>query len=181
MERGARSLLMAGALFLGACATIVMGGIPPGSFEFHPTVFIGKAHPGGWKVAQVIIMLGSSSVSGPRGVWCDIEVGTPQVNYLGPVLDEMAQGVCAAAADQAARTVLRQGLGISALICKRFQEEMETIISRSIPGVRVTKIQTPGLQPKRFPDGDELGLLRFPARRGLSAINGDARPWEKTP
>jgi hypothetical protein len=158
-----------------------MGGIPPSSFEFHPTVPIGRLQPGGWKVAQVIILLGSSSVSGPRGVWCDIEVGTPQVNYLGPVLDEVAQGICATAADQAARTVLQQRLEVSALICRRFQEEMEAIISRSIPGVRVTKIQTPGFQPKRFPDGEELGQLGFPARHRLSAINGHGGTWETTP
>jgi len=96
---------------------------------------------------------------------------TMVTNYLGPVLDEEAQVACAAACDQASRVVLQQGLDVSALICKRLQEEMEAIISKSIPGVRVTKIQTPGLQPKRFPDGDEVGLRGFPASRGLSSIN----------
>ncbi len=168
--------LVIGSLCLGACATVVMGGIPPGFFEFHPTVPVGRLQPGGWKIAQVIILVGRSSISGPRAAWCDIEVGVPQVTYLGPVLDEEAQGVCAAAADQAARVVLQQRLEVSALICRRFQEEMEAIISRSIPGVRVTKIQTPGFQPKRFPDGDEVGQLGFPAGRRFSAINNHARP-----
>lgn len=163
--------LMVVSLWLGACSTIVTGGIPPSAFEFHPTVPVVRWQPGGWKVAQVIILLGSASPSGPRAVWCDIEVGIPQVNYLGPVLDEEAQGVCAAAADQASRAVLQQRLEVSVLICKRFQEEMEAIISRSIPGVRVTKIQTLGLQPKRFPDGDEMGLRGFPASRSLSSLN----------
>jgi len=159
------------SLWLGACATIVTGGIPPSSFEFHPTVPVGGGQPGGWKVAQVIILLGSVSSSGPRAVWCDIEVGIPQVNHLGPVLEEEAQVACAAAADQASRVVLQQRLEVSALICKRFQEEMEALISKSIPGVRVTKIQTPGFQPKRFPEGDEVGLRGFPAGRSLSSIN----------
>jgi hypothetical protein len=46
---------------------------------------------------------------------------------------------------------------------------MEAIISKSIPGVRVTKIQTPGFQPKRFPD--ELGLRGFPTSRGFASVN----------
>jgi hypothetical protein len=162
--------LMVVSLWLGACATIVMGGIPPSSFEFHPTVPVGVGRPGGWKVAQVIIMLGNVSSSGPRAVWCDIEVGLPQVNHLGPVLDEEAQVVCAAAADNASRVVLQRRMDVSVHGCKRFQEEMEAIISKSIPGVRVTKIQTPGFQPKRFPDGDEVGLRGFPAGYSLSAI-----------
>lgn len=163
--------LMVVSLWLGGCSTIVTGGISPSAFEFHPMVPIGGVQPGGWKVAQVIILLGSASVSGPRAVWCDIEVGLPQVNYLGPVLDEEAQGACAAAADQASRVVLQQRLEVSALICRRFQEEMEAIISKSIPGVRVTKIQTPGFQPKRFPEGDEVGLRGFPADRSLSSVH----------
>ncbi|EPX65045.1 hypothetical protein D187_000470 [Cystobacter fuscus DSM 2262] len=48
---------------------------------------------------------------------------------------------------------------------------MEALISQSIPGVRVTKIQTAGLQPRRFPDGDDFGLLGWPASRRLSSIN----------
>ena len=116
-------------------------------------------------------MLGSASTPGPRAVWCDIEVGLPQVNYLAPVLDEEAQVVCAAAADQAARIVLQQELEVSALICQRFQAEMAAVIRKSIPGVRVTKIQTPGFQPKRFPEVDEVGLRGFPAARSLSSLN----------
>jgi hypothetical protein len=162
--------LMAVCLWLGACATIVTGGISPSAFEFHPTVPTGGWQLGGWKVAQVIILLGSASPSGPRAVWCDIEVGIPQVNFLGPVLDAEAQVACAAASDQASRVVLQQGLEVSALICQRFQAEMEDLISQSIPGVRVTKIQTPGFQPKRFPDGDDVGLRGFPVGRSLSSI-----------
>lgn len=158
-------------LGLGACSTIVTGGIPPSSFEFHPLVPIGGGQPGGWKVAQVVILLGSASPSGPRAVWCDIEVGLPEVSYLGPVLDEEAQAICAAGADQASRLVLQKGLEVSALICRRFQEEMEAIIGRSIPGARVTKIQTPGLQPMRFPDGDDVGLRGFPAGPSYSFRN----------
>lgn len=86
-------------LWLGACATMVVGGIPPSSFEFHPTVPVGGGLPGGWMVAQVVIQLGRASPSGPQAVWCDIEVGLPQVNYLGPVSNEAAQVTCAAAAD----------------------------------------------------------------------------------
>jgi hypothetical protein len=93
------------------------------------------------------------------------------MNYLGLILEEEAQGACAAAADHASRVVLQQGLEVSALICRRFQEEMEAIISKSIPGARVTKIQTPGFQPKRFPEGDEVGLRGFPAGRSLSSIH----------
>ena len=72
---------------------------------------------------------------------------------------------------QAARLVLQQGLEVSALICQRFQAEMAAVIRKSIPGVRVTKIQTPGFQPKRFPEVDEVGLRGFPARRSLSSLN----------
>jgi hypothetical protein len=78
-------MLIVVSVGLVACATIVTGGIPPSAFEFHPTVPAGGDQPAGWKVAQVVIMLGSASTSGPRAVWCDIEVGLPQVNYLlGP-------------------------------------------------------------------------------------------------
>jgi hypothetical protein len=164
-------MLMVISVGLGACSTMVTGGIPPSAFEFHPTIPAGGGQPAGWKVAQVVIMLGSASTSGPRAVWCDIEVGLPQVNYLAPVLDEEAQVVCAAAADQAARLVLQQGLEVSALICQRFQAEMAAVISKSIPGVRVTKIQTPGFQPKRFPEVDEVGLRGFPVGRSLSSLN----------
>ena len=122
-------------------------------------------------VAQVVIQLGSASSLGPQAVWCDIEVGVPQVNYLGPVSSEAAQTTCAATADQAARLVLQQKLTMSALVCKRFQERMEAIITKSIPGVRVTKIQTPGFQPKRFPDGDDIGQLQWPASHALTSNN----------
>ena len=168
------------SLWLGACATLVTGGISPHSFEFHPLVPTGAWQLGGWKIAQVIILLGSASPSGPRAVWCDIEVGIPQVNHLGPVLDEEAQAACAAASDQASRVVFQQGMEVSALICKRFQEEMEAILRPSIPGVRVTKIQTPGFQPKRFPDGDEVGLRGFPAGRSLSSLP-QITQWETSP
>ncbi|MDC0714150.1 hypothetical protein POL68_37135 [Stigmatella sp. ncwal1] len=82
-------------LELTACTTVVMGGIPPATFEFHTVIATRGAKPGGWKVAQVVILLGRISETNPRGIWCDIEIGVPQIHYLGPVLDAEARGAAA--------------------------------------------------------------------------------------
>jgi hypothetical protein len=133
-----------------ACATFVQGGIPPSSFEFRNVVPVSPKEPSGWKVAKVKILLGRISPTFPAAAYCDIEVGIPEINLRGLVLDEFAQLEAAAAADAAARLVLSQGLP-TAVLCRRFQEEMERILSATIPGVRVTKFLTPNVPYKTFP------------------------------
>jgi hypothetical protein len=140
-------------LVMAACATLVVGGIPPSSFEFHGIVPLDTSPPGGWKVAQIVIMLGHLSESGPQPAWCDVEVGVPEYNIDGPVLDVEAQELCALAADRAAQVALKeQGLA-SAVLCRRFISEMEAFLRQSIKGATVTKFRTPGISPKRYPEG----------------------------
>lgn len=139
----------------------VTGGISPSAFQFtnvlpHPG---GPREPGGWKAAQVLILVGHLSPLFPDASTCDIEVGMPEVNLLGPIRDEVAQLESARAADEAARLALQQRLPTAAL-CIRFRTEMQRLMNAPDPqtaqlpvtyGTRVTRFQTAGLTHTTFP------------------------------
>lgn len=145
-----------------ACAgTRVAGGISPSAFQFASVLPHGGSprEPGGWKAAQVLILVGRLSPVFPEASTCDIEVGMPEVNLLGPIRDEVAQLEAAKAANVAARLALQQRLPTAAL-CIRFRTEMQQLMNAPDPktaqppvtfGTRVTRFQTPGLSHTTFP------------------------------
>lgn len=89
---------------------------------------------------------------GEQPVWCDVEVGVPGYNIDGPVVEEVAQQMAAIAADKAAQIVLKSRGLASALLCRRFTEEMEAVLRLHIKGATVTKFRTLGITPNRFPE-----------------------------
>lgn len=98
-----RLLTILGVLLL-AC---VGGHIPPSTFQFTQVVpYTGPQ--GGWKVAQIIVLLAKISTLFPETATCEIEVGVPEVSFQGVISDEFAQVTAAKAADEAARLVLRE-------------------------------------------------------------------------
>ncbi|MCY1073765.1 hypothetical protein [Archangium lansingense] len=152
----ARGILLSLAL-LGATQLACVGGhIPPSMFQFQNVVpYSGPApEPGGWKVAQVLILLGRISPVFSPTATCDIEVGVPERNGNGWVLDEFAQAEAARAADKAARIVLREQIP-TALACHRFRAHMQSILAEPvigpIPGARVTGFQRVGVPRSTFP------------------------------
>lgn len=146
------SLVLLGASE-GAC---VGGHIPPSMFQFKNIVpYRGNGtETGGWKVAQVVILLSRISPEFPESATCDIEVGVPERNKLGWVLDEFAQAEAAKAADEAARIVLREHLP-TALACIQFRKHMQGILTNidggPIPGARVSAFNEAGVQRTTFP------------------------------
>lgn len=132
---------------------MVGGGIAPSQFHFVNVVSEEGPEPGGWKVAQVAILLGRLSSLAPASAVCEVEVQVPQINYQGPVSDAVAQSRAAAAANTAARIVLRERLSLTAVLCMRFRTEMQRILGQAemIPGARVTAFQTPGVPRTSFP------------------------------
>ncbi len=144
-------VLILAALCTSACGSIVAGGIPPSTFQFHSIIPHSEPGTGGWKVAQVNVMLGRISKVNPDGVWCDVEIGAPEVNWKGLVLDSKLQIACAQASDRAARFALRQRAATSAALCTLYRNKMLEIMTKVIPGVDVTKFKTPGIKPQTFP------------------------------
>ena len=152
-HRPSRALAVLALLLLSSACAVVSGGIPPSQFHFTKVVRFTGSGSGGWKVAQVAIMLGRLSPAFPRATICQVEVQVPEVNYRGPVPDELAQTLSAAAADAAARIVLKEDITLSAALCVRFRQEMERILSgdEAIPGARVTAFMTSGVPRTSFP------------------------------
>ncbi|QRN94343.1 hypothetical protein JRI60_35150 [Archangium violaceum] len=106
----ARGVLLSWVV-LGALQLACVGGhIPPSMFQFQNVVPYTPPDGGGWKVAQVLVLLGKISPIFSSTATCDIEVGVPEKNVNGWVLDEFAQVEAAKAADEAARIVLREQL-----------------------------------------------------------------------
>jgi hypothetical protein len=155
MKRGllVRPLLLgAMALLLDACATISGGHIPPSAFEFQEIVVEKGREAGGWKIAQVNILLSRASRRRPLQAWCDVEVGVPIINRKRSISNTVAQMRSSEAADAAAQMVLRGKETVTALACQQFRDEMLRLLEKSINGVRVTKFITRGIEPKSFPD-----------------------------
>jgi hypothetical protein len=148
------SLLLA---VLGTVQLACVGGhIPPSTFQFENVVrYTGNGNEtGGWKVAQVLVLLGRLSPSFSSTATCDIEVGVPERNFNGWVLDEFAQVEAAKAADKAARIVLREHQP-TVLACQQFRAHMQRILGDrnvgTIPGATVTGFQRVVASRKTFP------------------------------
>lgn len=148
----AAAVALCTTLLLGVLGfTCVAGGIPPSKFNFINTVVARRGEPSGWKVAQVVITLNRMTPDGPVSCVCQIEVGVPEISYLGSVDTLVAQQSAAAAADGAARFVLRQEGFLSATACDHFQAEMERLLNFKIPGARVSDFIAKGIVPTSFP------------------------------
>jgi hypothetical protein len=150
----ARGLLLS-LLLLGASQLACVGGhIPPSMFQFANVVPYSGPKEGGWKVAQVRILLGKISPKFSSTAICDIEVGVPEKNVNGWVLDEVAQVEAAKAADKAARIVLREQQP-TALACQQFRIHMQRIltdkVSGTIPGATVTGFKSTDVPMMTFP------------------------------
>ncbi len=145
-------LLMAGTLHV-ACATapVVTGSIPPSAFQFANVVPHTGKKPGGWKAAQVTLLLGRLSSVAPEAAWCDIEVGMPEVGRLGPIPNAYARIESSVAATAAAREVLLEHLP-TALLCDNFRGTMKRKLDVPIPGCRVTSWLTAGLLRTSYPE-----------------------------
>ncbi|MFL5353752.1 hypothetical protein [Archangium sp.] len=150
---GCRVLLLLAVL--GTAHLACVGGhIPPSMFQFENVVPYTGPEGGGWKVAQVLILLGRISPMFSSAATCDIEVGVPERSGDTWVTNEFAQVEAAKAADQAARRVLRER-HMTALACFKFREYMQSIladpVSGTIPGARVSGFQREGVSRKTFP------------------------------
>ena len=150
----ARGLVLLLALLGSTLFACVGGHIPPSMFEFENVVPYTPPGAGGWKAAQVLILLHRISPAFPQSATCDIEVGVPERYGDTWVLDEASQAAAAQAADEAARIVLREHLP-TALACDQFRKHMERImktsVSARIPGARVTGFQRVLVSRKTFP------------------------------
>jgi len=151
---------------LGATQFACAGGhIPPSTFQFTNIVPYTGPGPGGWKVAQVTVLLSRISRSFPQNAVCEIEVGVPEANVNGRVSDAFAQEAASRAADKAARVVFRERQP-TALICDQFKKHMQRILTDPqlglIPGAQVTGFQRVGVPRKTFPENE--GPLAPPGR-----------------
>jgi hypothetical protein len=155
--RGIALALLVGAhsLLLACTEPLVLGSIPPEAFQFTVVVAHDGVGSGGWKVAQVVILLGKLSSRYPATTFCEVEVGVPVVNRKGPVPDILAQVEAAAAADEAARHVLKKRPYPTAVACAEFREKMQSLLTDPttdlIPGAQVTGFQRTGLPRTTFP------------------------------
>ena len=155
-RRVARWMLAAAiGLQLACIEPIVLGGIPPSMFQFTNIVQQGEPGPGGWKVAQVVILLGRLSPHYPEATVCEIEVGLPEENAINKVTDARAQRAAARASDVAAREVLKERLP-TATACQRFRDIMERYLRDSkkggISGAKVTAFRRTGVPRRTFPE-----------------------------
>lgn len=149
-----RVVLLLLAAFVSCQLACVGGHIPPSMFQFTNVVPYTGPGGGGWKVAQVLILLGKISPMFSAAATCDVEVGVPERSGDMWVTNEFAQVEAAKAADQAARRVLRE-YQPTAVACFKFREYMQSVltdkVSGTIPGARVTGFQKVGLPRKTFP------------------------------
>ncbi|HLL04208.1 MAG TPA: hypothetical protein VK539_26720 [Myxococcaceae bacterium] len=148
-------LAAAASLQLACIEPIVLGGIPPSAFQFTNIVPHRESGAGGWKVAQVIIMLGRLSPHYPEATACEIEVGVPEQAEDTKVPDTKAQRAAARASDAAAREVLKERLP-TAMACRQFRAAMELYLKHpkkgGIPGARVSAFQQAGVPRRTFPE-----------------------------
>ena len=153
--RASLLLCAAAGILLAACTEpIVVGSIPPSTFQFTNVVPRSGPGAGGWKAAQVVILLGRLSPRYSETAFCNVEVGVPEVTELKTIETPAAQEAAALAADSAARQVLKQRLP-TAIACDEFRAKMESAMKDpkqgDIPGARVTSFLTPGVPRTTFP------------------------------
>lgn len=139
---------------------VVFGNIPPSTFKFTTVIEENGLEPGGWQVAQVVVLLGRLSTMFPRAATCDVEVGMPLVNHLGYVSVEHARLESALSADRAARKLLKARERPTASICLLFRTTMEKYLRdprfSNIPGAKVSRFSNQWVVPRET----------FPPRRG---------------
>jgi hypothetical protein len=145
-------MAMAMALSLEGCVTLSGGHIPPSAFKFQDFVSEPGPGPGGWKIAQVNILLERVSQRRPLHAWCDVEVGVPIINWKRPIPNATAQRRASEAADASAQVVLSGPETVSALACIQFRDEMLKLLEVSVPGSTVTKFIRKGIEPTTFPE-----------------------------
>ncbi len=148
-------LAAAGSLQLACTEPIVFGGIPPSTFQFTNIVPKGEPGAGGWKVAQVVILLGRLSPHYPEATACEIEVGVPEETVRKKIPNAQAQRAAARASDTAARDVLKERLP-TALACRQFRTAMEFYLNDpkkgGISGAKVTAFQRTDVPRRTFPE-----------------------------
>jgi hypothetical protein len=152
--RAVRLFFLLASVWQAACVTptpITGGSIPPSAFHFTNTIPYVGPDPGGWKVAQVNIMLIYISPIQPEGTWCDVEVGVPEVNKDGPVSDAKARIESAVAADLAAKSTLQERLP-TATLCQGFRDQMGRNLREPLKGSKVSKFITVGVPRTRYPE-----------------------------
>jgi hypothetical protein len=152
--RVARLLLAVACTLLAACTDpVVLGSIPPSTFQFTNVVPRGRG-AGGWKVAQVVILLGRLAPWYPETALCNIEVGVPEAIAARTIATATAQQAAADAADEAARRVLKKRLP-TALACDELRTTMQSImldpLKGNIPGTRVRGFIEVGIPQTTFP------------------------------
>ena len=133
-----------------ACTSVVIGEIPPSEFQFRTVEPWEEGTVGGWRAAQVVITLGSRYGMAA----CQVEVGVPFMTKMrGEVSEERAQIAAAMAAGEAARVVLTNAAAttMSAILCSRFVEEIDRLLSEEIPGAHASRFKTVGLTPTHWP------------------------------
>ncbi|WP_147439244.1 hypothetical protein [Corallococcus sp. CA049B] len=148
--------LLVGALGQSGCAHgrgLVIGRITPGHFRFKTVVAVDTAEmqPDGWRAVCIHARI-TEGDSGATDV-CKFEVGVPIRNaQQGEVPLEVAQQAAAYLANAAAHEVLSktQPGELIAILCRRFKNKYEHPIRERIAGARVSKCQTPGLEPIYF-------------------------------
>lgn len=138
---------------------VVFGHIPPTTFQFTTTVDLKDDEPGGWQIAQVVVLLGRLSNFFPRAAICEVEVGMPiMTELIGLITVEYAQISSAMAADRAARELMEKREIPTAPACIAFRRVMQEELrypDGPIPGARVLRFST-----------DKVPRRTFPAKRG---------------
>lgn len=143
-----------------ACGNpVVLGYIPPSTFQFTTVVELSDDEPGGWQIAQLLVLLGRLSAMFPRAAVCQVEVGVPIVNGdIGFISVEFAQHASAAAADTAARDLMEKREIPTISACKAFVETMQKRLRPPDGPIRGAKVN-------RFTRHD-LPRRTFPPKRG---------------
>ena len=139
----------------------MFGNIPPSTFQFVTVLDNPGSSPGGWQVAQVVVLLGRLSTMFPRAATCDVEVGTPIINYRGFVSVETAQEESAVAADLVARELFQERAPVAS-VCAAFRKRMTEVLGDAKRGF------IPGAKVSRFNHwrGRKIPRKTFPPRRG---------------
>lgn len=154
MRRVIITAILLGILSTACGPPVVLGNIPPSTFHFTTTIPNKDGHPGGWQIAQVLVLLGRLSNFFPRAAVCQVEVGVPVVNADGFVAVEYAQIASAAAADNAAREIMSKREIPTAPACALFRETMLKWLrppDGPIRGAKVNRFTKSNLPRKSFP------------------------------
>lgn len=157
------ALVLATLAILAGCSDrMVFGNIPPSTFRFVTVIDNPGRSPGGWQVAQVVVLLERLSTMFPRTATCDIEVGTPIINrQQGFIPVEMAQEESAIAADRVARELFQKREPVASL-CVAFRKRMTKVLGDAnrgpIAGAKVSDFKH--WRRKKVP------RKTFPPRRG---------------